>query len=110
METTISLEGWDIHRFDDTEWGPWSGETGEAKAKIIGAGDGYYAALVEAMPGYSGTPHEHDAAEFFFLVDGKVRNQGQPMTKGDGYIAAAGSVHTDFATETGATYIVIFKL
>ena len=51
-----------------------------------------------------------DAAEFFFLLDGTVRNQGQAMTKGDGYVAAAGSVHTDFATDTGANYIVIFKL
>jgi hypothetical protein len=32
------------------------------------------------------------------------------MTKGDGYVAAAGSVHADFATDTGASYIVIFKL
>jgi len=27
MDTTISLEGWDIHRFDATDWGPWSGAT-----------------------------------------------------------------------------------
>ena len=29
---------------------------------------------------------------------------------GDAYAAAAGSTHTDFETETGATYVVIFKL
>jgi len=27
-----------------------------------------------------------------------------------GRFAAAGSTHTDFETETGATYIVIFKI
>jgi hypothetical protein len=32
------------------------------------------------------------------------------MSAGDGYAAAAGSTHTDFETETGATYIVIFKI
>ena len=32
------------------------------------------------------------------------------MVQGDGYAAAAGSTHTDFATETGATYLVIFKI
>jgi len=109
-EATISLEGWDIHHFDDTEWGPWSGLAGEAKAKVLGAGDGYYVALVQAEPGYRGTPHVHDHPEFFYLVDGSVRNQGEDMARGDGYVAAAGSSHTDFATDTGARYIVIFKL
>ena len=32
------------------------------------------------------------------------------MTAGDGYAAAAGSTHADFATDTGATYLVIFKI
>jgi hypothetical protein len=32
------------------------------------------------------------------------------MERGDGYAAAAGSTHTDFATETGATYLVVFKI
>jgi hypothetical protein len=29
---------------------------------------------------------------------------------GDEYAAAAGSTHTDFSTETGAQYRVIFKI
>jgi hypothetical protein len=32
------------------------------------------------------------------------------MTKGDSYIAAAGSTHADFATDAGATYLSIIKL
>jgi hypothetical protein len=32
------------------------------------------------------------------------------MAAGDGYAAAAGSTHTAFATDTGATYLVIFKI
>ena len=32
------------------------------------------------------------------------------MDKGDAYVAAAGSTHDDFVTETGATYLSIFKL
>ena len=28
----------------------------------------------------------------------------------DGYAAAAGSTHAEFATDTGAKYVVIFKL
>jgi hypothetical protein len=32
------------------------------------------------------------------------------MSAGDGYAAAAGSTYTDFATDSGTTCIVIFKI
>jgi len=44
------------------------------------------------------------------VIEGTLRNQGKAMSVGDGYAAAAGSTHTDFATDSGATYIVIFKI
>jgi quercetin dioxygenase-like cupin family protein len=105
-----SLEGWDIVRGDGSEWIPWSGSAGDARAKILGAADGYTVVLVEAQPGYRGSPHEHTHTEFNYVIDGMLRNQGQAMSAGDGYAAASGSTHTDFATDTGATYLVIFKL
>jgi quercetin dioxygenase-like cupin family protein len=108
--TDISLDGWDIVRADETEWVPWTGSAGEARAKILGSADGYMVVVVEAQPGYAGTAHEHTHAEFNYVVAGTVRNQGQQMSAGDGYAAAAGSTHTDFATNSGATYIVIFKI
>ena len=106
----ISLEGWNIVDADGAEWFPWVGTAGEARAKVLGSADGYTVVLVEARPGYQGSPHEHAFAEFHYLVSGAVRNQGVAMKAGDGYAAAAGSTHADFATETGATYLVIFKL
>jgi quercetin dioxygenase-like cupin family protein len=106
----ISLDGWNIVKADEAEWGPWVGSAGEARAKVLGNADGYNVMLVEAKPGYQGTPHEHAHTEFNYVVDGTVRNQGQDMKAGDGYAAAAGSTHADFATDTGATYIVIFKI
>lgn len=105
----ISLEGWDIGVFDDIAWVPW-GSGGNARAKILATGDGYMLAYVEADPGYKGDPHEHAHAEFSYVIDGSVRNQGKVMTKGDAYVAASGSSHDDFETETGATYLSIFKL
>jgi mannose-6-phosphate isomerase-like protein (cupin superfamily) len=104
-----SLDGWDITHGDDADWMPW-GEKGDARAKIIGSADGYVVALVEAQAGYQGTPHEHAHAEFFYLLDGAIRNQGVSLTAGDGYAAAAGSHHTDFEAETPSTYLSIFKL
>jgi len=105
----ISLDGWDIQSADAADWVPW-GTTGDAKAKILGSADGYVVAYVQADPGYSGDPHDHAHPEFFYLIDGTVRNQGRPMAAGDGYAAAMGSTHADFATDTGATYIIIFRL
>ena len=104
----ISFVGWDIVASEDVEWMPWGG--GNARAKVLGSADRYSVVLVEAEPGYEGTADEHEHAEFGFLVAGTVRNQGRIMVAGDAWAAAAGSTHTDFATETGATYVVIFKI
>ena len=105
----LSLDGWDINKADELEWVPW-GSTGDARAKVLGSADGYFVVMVEAEPGYRGDPHEHANAEFFYLIDGTVENQGQAMKPGDGYAAAAGSTHAEFSTTSGATYIIIFKL
>jgi quercetin dioxygenase-like cupin family protein len=106
---TELLQGWDITHAADAEWMPWGGD-GKARAKVLGQADGYVVTLVEAEAGYVGAPHEHTNAEFFYLVDGELRNQGVHLKAGDGYAAAAGSHHTDFEAATAATYLVIFKV
>jgi quercetin dioxygenase-like cupin family protein len=107
--TTPDLTGWDIGALTAIEWSPW-GSRGDARAKVLASGDGYYLALVEAEPGYHGDPHEHGFAEMLYVLSGTLRTQGVEMGPGDAYVAAAGSVHTDFATDAGATYLSIFKL
>ncbi len=106
---TITLEGWDIVRGADAEWMPWGGND-DARAKVLGSADGYMVTLVEAEAGYVGGEHEHTHAEFFYLVSGRIRNQGQELVTGDGYAAAAGSTHTDFEALEPSTYIVTFRL
>jgi hypothetical protein len=104
-----SLNGWDIGRFDQTDWVPW--DTGDkARAKILAIADGFHVALIEADAGYHGGPHEHDFPEFLYVVNGSLRTQGQAMTAGDAYAASTGSTHSDFAVDTRATYLLIFKL
>jgi quercetin dioxygenase-like cupin family protein len=104
-----ALEGWNFTRSEDLEWLPW-GSQGDARAKVLAVADGFHVVLVEAQPGYQGEAHVHDHPEFLYVLDGDVRSQGQGMKPGEAYAAAAGSVHTDFATESGATYLSIFKL
>ena len=103
------LQGWDISNSAALEWVPW-GSSNNARAKVLATGDGFYVALVEASAGYEGDPHEHVHPEFLYVIEGAIRNQGRRMVSGDAYAAAAGSCHTDFAAESDATYLSIFKL
>lgn len=105
-----SLEGWEIGRDGEHEWTPWGGSAGNARAKVLAVADGYYVTVVEAEAGYSGDAHEHSYPEFLYVVDGTLRTQGAELSRGDAYAAAAGSLHTDFATPDGATYLLVFKL
>jgi anti-sigma factor ChrR (cupin superfamily) len=102
-------EGWDICHQADVEWTPW-GANGDARAKILAQADGYTVALIRADTGYKTPPHEHAYAEFFHLIEGAIRNQGQALKSGDAYAAAAGSVHTDFEVQSPSTYLSIFRL
>ena len=104
-----STDGWDINHADDAQWMPW-GATGDARAKVLGSADGYRVVLVEADAGYRGTPHAHEHAEFFYLVDGRIRNQGEELDAGDGYAASAGSTHEDFEALVPSTYLSIFRI
>jgi quercetin dioxygenase-like cupin family protein len=106
---TFSLDGWNIGNADGVEWSPW-GSGGNARAKILTNGDGYYVALVEAEPGYSGDAHEHGYAEFLYVVSGTLQSQGVTIGAGSAYVAEPGSVHDQFTTAEGATYLSIFKL
>jgi len=82
----ISLDGWDIQTAESAAWVPW-GTTGDAKAKILGSADEYMVVYVQADAGYKGDAHEHANAEFFYLIDGTVRNQGRQLVASDGYAA-----------------------
>jgi len=108
MDTT-PLDGWDMNSLTDIDWIPW-GATGDARAKVLGTGDGYTLALVEASAGYRGSPHQHAYTEFLYVVAGRIRNQGRTLGPGDAYVASIGSMHTDFEAEAPSTYLSIFKI
>ncbi len=101
--------GWDFGLDADAEWMPW-GEGDNATARIVAAADGYHQVLIKAQAGYAGTPHEHEHAEFSYVLEGVVRHNGTTVSAGDGYAAAAGSSHDAFEAITDATYLTIFRL
>jgi uncharacterized protein len=103
------LTGWDIANAAEIEWEPW-GSRGDAKAKLIASADGYNVCLVVAEPGYATDPHVHGFPEFVYVIEGTLLAQGHVLARGDAYAAAAGSVHTEMRTDSGATYLTIFKL
>jgi uncharacterized protein len=109
MHKDALLDRWDIRHQSGAPWIPW-GEGGKARAKVLGEADGYTATVIEAGPGYTGSHHEHTHAEFFYLIDGEIRNQGQTMSSGDGYAAAAGSIHSDFEVLSPSTYLIIWRI
>ena len=104
-----SRQGWDVRRFDEVDWIAW-GSRGNARAKVLGVADGFHVVLVEAEAGYEGGPHDHTHPEFFYLIEGDVRNQGDKMSTGDGYAASVGSSHTEFVTLSPARYLTVFKI
>jgi uncharacterized protein len=103
-----SLTGWDIANAADVDWAPW-GSRGDAKAKLIASADGYIVVIVVAEPGYANDPHVHGFPEFVYVIDGTIHVQGHPLACGGAYAAAAGSVHSELRTDSGATYLSIFK-
>lgn len=109
QETTPPLDRWDIKKNAETAWLPW-GEGNNVRAKVLGEADGYAVTLIEAETGYRGAAHEHTHAEFFYLIEGTVRNQGLELSAGDGYAAASGSIHSDFEVLTPSRYINIWRL
>ena len=105
-----SLDGWDIGHHAQRDWAPWGGTTGNARAKVLAVADDHLLTVVEADPGYAGDADQHVHPEFLYVIEGSVRTQGVELGAGDGYAASTGSNHTDFATDTGAIYVLAFRL
>lgn len=101
--------GWHFGLATEAEWVPW-GDGNNATARVVAAADGYHQVVIKARAGYTGTPHEHEHAEFSYILDGVVKHNGTTLGVGDGYGADAGSTHGSFEVITDATYLTIFKL
>ena len=88
-----------VARFDDEDFVPWAAE-GEPDAQLLwknvsfdpATGQGSY--LMIFPPGVTSSPHRHDGAEEWFMVEGDlVDNDGHSYRAGDFVSLSAGSQH-----------------
>ena len=105
--TDHTFRGWDFWRAG--EGGGAGPPPGGCRRTVLGSADAFAVVLVEAAPGYVWEPHVHGFPEFVYVLEGTVRTQGRALGPGDGYAAATGSSHTEFVTETGATFVLITR-
>ena len=78
--------------------------------KQLGAANGRMFAMFKFDAGYTGGSHEHGDAEFTYVIDGSIVSNGVLMEAGHAYAAEAGTSHTEFRTDTGATLVSVFAI
>ncbi len=99
--------GW---TFTDTNTAAWQETPDGTKFKMVGVADGFVMVYSELAAGGAGSPHEHSAPEFLYVLEGDVKANGVEMKAGHGYSAPAGTKHTEFASTGGCKFISVFKL
>ncbi len=97
--------GWMFADGNAVEWN----EMGPGVAmKTLGAADGRLIAMFRFDAGYVGGTHDHADAEFSYVLDGTLVSNGVLMEAGHAYAAEAGTTHSEFRTDTGATLVSVF--
>ena len=99
--------GWifnDSNAMEWTEMGPG------VDMKTLGAANGRLIAMFKFDAGYVGGSHDHVDAEFSYVLEGSMVSNGVPMEAGHAYAAEAGTSHTEFRTDTGATLVSVFAM
>lgn len=76
--------------------------------KDLGSSDGQAMHLVRFEPGARFPRHKHAGPEFICVIEGEVVQQGERLGSGCAGIAPAGTEEGDFASETGATFLIVF--
>ena len=100
-------EGWIFNDSNAMEWT----EMGPGVAmKTLGAANGRLIAMFKFDAGYVGGSHDHVDAEFSYVLEGSMVSNGVPMEAGHAYAAEAGTSHTEFRTDTGATLVSVFAM
>jgi anti-sigma factor ChrR (cupin superfamily) len=100
-------QGW---TFSDAAAQEWQQMGPGVEMKALGSANGRLIALFKFDPGYSGSAHEHNDAEFSYLLEGDLVSNGVEMAAGHAYAAEAGTTHSEFRTSGGATLVSVFQI
>jgi len=89
---------------------PWRPSTFAAGVfvKDLGSSDGQAMQLVRFEPGARFPRHEHVGPEFIYILQGEVIQQGRRLGPGCAAVAPADTTEDDFASETGATFLIVY--
>lgn len=88
---------------------PWTeiGPGVEIKVLAPGAPAGSRALLLRIAPGGTVPGHPHRFAEHCYVLSGEVRVLGEELVPGDYHLAAAGTTHRDFTSESGCLLLIV---
>jgi len=101
------IEGW---TFSDEAAIAWQTMGPGVEMKNLGAANGRLIAMFRFEPGYVGGSHDHADAEFTYVLEGDLVSNGVSMGPGHAYAAQAGTSHTEFRSENGATLVSVFAM
>jgi hypothetical protein len=93
------MDGWKIVRAEDSECLPWNGPAGEARAKTLGTADGWVTSCAHAH-----VPPVQLRRGRLGTQRGSTAVRGRRLRRGRRFEP------DDFATDTDAAYIVIFRI
>lgn len=106
---TVDHDGFIYNFHNDLPWIPSKIASG-IDVKNLGKANGRFMQLVRFQPGASFPSHVHTDAEFIFVLDGEVRQNGTLLSSGWSAVAQAGSHDHTFTSSSGCTFLLIYSL
>jgi anti-sigma factor ChrR (cupin superfamily) len=96
--------------FTDSEavsWRPSTFATG-VEVKDLGRANGRAMQLVRFQPGAAFPAHKHTGAEFIYVLEGDLIQEGQPLKRGWASVAPSGTEDADVRSESGCVFLIIY--
>ncbi|MBX9770707.1 MAG: cupin domain-containing protein [Candidatus Obscuribacterales bacterium] len=78
--------------------------------KDLGTSDGQSVQLVKFEPNASFPRHTHSGPEFIYMLDGEAIQQGNRITAGSIAIAGKDTEETEFYSNNGCTFLLIYTV
>lgn len=76
--------------------------------KDLGTSDGQSIQLVKFEAGANFPLHKHNGPEFIYMLEGEVVQEGNVIKQGSVAIAAKNSTETEFYSNAGCTFLLVY--